>query len=200
MLWMGLMIETLRNTDTALFLFLNGKHNAFFDMLMWWVSYKYTWIPLYALLLVLVWKKVKIKTPLVLLSIALLILISDQISVHFFKNFFERYRPCHNLLIKDKVHLVDGCGGMYGFVSSHAANTFALAVFLSLLFKNNWFTVFLLFGAGLTSYSRIYLGVHYPLDILFGAILGCVAGVTIFMLFDWFSGKIYLQRNNGYTK
>lgn len=172
-------MEFLKDIDTALFLFLNGKHNEFFDVLMWWISYKFTWIPLYAFLLFLVWKKFGKKTILIIISIGLLILFSDQASVHLFKNFFERYRPCHNLFLKEKVHLVDGCGGMFGFVSSHAANTFALAMFLALVFRNSVFTVLIFLWAALTSYSRIYLGVHYPLDIFAGAALGCAIGIIV---------------------
>lgn len=186
------MLDSLKDIDTSLFLFLNGKHNEFFDVLMWWVSYKFTWIPLYALLLFLVWKKFGKKTILIIISIGLLVLFSDQASVHLFKNFFERYRPCHNLLIKEKVHLVDGCGGMFGFISSHAANTFALATFLSLLFGNNIFTVLIFLWAAVTSYSRIYLGVHYPLDIFAGAVLGCSIGIIVYRLNKFSEGKMQL--------
>ncbi len=178
------MIELLKNTDTRLFLFLNGKHNDFFDVLMWWASYKFTWVPLYGFFLFFIWKKYGKKSFLLLISILIMVLISDQISVQVFKNVFMRYRPCYNENIKQLVHLVDGyCGGQYGFISSHAANTFALAVFLSFVFQKKYFSVLVIFWAILNSYSRVYLGVHYPSDVVFGALLGCIVGYIVFRLF-----------------
>ena len=110
-----------------------------------------------------------------ILAAVLAIVLSDQISVHAFKEVFLRYRPCHNLVLQSQVHLNGGCGGTYGFISSHAANTFALAMFLSLLFngKIKYFTLFILVWASFVSYSRIYNGVHYPADIACGAIVPC---------------------------
>lgn len=107
--------------------------------------------------------------------IALVIVFSDQISVQLFKEAFMRLRPCHNPNIADLVHTINGeCGGNYGFVSSHASNTFALALFVGLIFKKHF--SFLLYAmlvwSALVSYSRIYVGVHYPADIVCGAILG----------------------------
>lgn len=184
------LIEFLKNTDTQLFLFLNGMHNRFFDVLMWWISYKFTWIPLYLFLIYLLWKKFGKGVFPVLISVAVLIFLSDQVSVQLFKNTVVRYRPCHNLLIKDLIHLQDGCGGLYGFVSSHAANTFALAMFLSLLLGGRKFTGMMFLWAALCSYSRIYLGVHYPADILAGALLGCITGAAVFRLFSFTQKKI----------
>jgi len=188
------MIETLKHTDTAVFLYLNGKHNEFMDVVMHYASHKLTWIPLYALLLFLVWRSQQKKTLLVLLAVALMILIVDQVSVHCFKELFQRYRPCHNLEIKDSVHLVDGCGGLYGFVSSHAANTFSLAAFISLVFRKRKCTVLLFLWAGFVSYSRIYTGVHYPADIVGGAILGLIVAFLIWKLYSWVSLKNLLNK------
>src|ERR1035437_5594932 len=130
------MIELLKNIDTRLFLFFNGNHTFIMDSVMNIAGNKFTWIPLYALLLFFVWKKTQSKMWLVVLSVAILITFSDQISVHLFKETFQRYRPCHNLLLQGKVHLLNGeCGGMYGFVSSHAANAFALITFLIFFFR-----------------------------------------------------------------
>lgn len=180
----------IKEIDTSLFLFLNGKHNEIFDFIMGWVSYKFTWIPAYALLLYFTWKKTGNKLFIVIISVVLLILISDQASVHLFKNIFERYRPCHNLIIKEKLHLVGDCGGLYGFVSSHAANTFALAAFFSFFFKNKRFTFLIFFWASLCSYSRIYLGVHYPLDIISGALLGIFSGYLVVSFYTLAAKKI----------
>ncbi len=129
----------------------------------------------------------------VVLGAVLVIVLSDQISVHAFKQVFLRYRPCHNLLLQAQVHLNDGCGGMYGFVSSHAANTFALAMFLSLLFKNKikYFGLAIFVWAAFVSYSRIYNGVHYPADIACGAILGMGIGIVVFKIYQLLNKKIY---------
>jgi len=122
-----------------------------------------------------------------LLGVGVLILISDQLSVHAFKEVFQRYRPCHNLEIMTQVHLIDGrCGGKFGFISSHASNCFALAVFVGLLLKPNYKFILpaLLFWAALVGYSRIYVGVHYPLDILAGAIFGGIVGWIVYKIFE----------------
>lgn len=161
---------------------------------MYWVSDKFFWIPLYLFFFFLAYKQVGSRIWLLVLAAALLILLSDQISVHAFKNVFLRLRPCHNLLIQSKVHLLNGyCGGAYGFVSSHAANTFALAMFLSLFFyrKFKYFGIFIFLWAALNAYSRIYSGVHYPADVAVGAILGMGIGVTVFKIYAFCNSKIY---------
>jgi len=114
-----------------------------------------------------------------------LILIADKISVHLFKDIFERLRPCYNLEIAKQVHTIDGyCGGQFGFVSSHAANSFALAIFSGFLFKKQYkYTlIIMLLWAVLVSYSRIYVGVHYPADVIVGALLGSSIGIFVFWL------------------
>lgn len=184
------MIELLEKIDTKLFLFFNRNHSPFMDDVMRLVTHKFTWIPLYILLLFLVFRKVRSGTWMVMLSVAILIVLSDQISVHLFKEVFERYRPCHNLLLKGQVHVLDGnCGGQFGFVSSHAANTFALFTFLSFLFRNRWFFLLMYVWASLVSYSRIYAGVHYPFDILGGMMLGMVLGFIVYAFYRHYSRK-----------
>ena len=189
------LIEILESWDTDLFLLLNGFHNDFWDTVMYWASDKYFWVPFYAILLVLIGVKLKWKNLLVILPlIALLILFSDQGSV-FLKNLFQRYRPCHNYLIQNIVHLLNGnCGGQYGFVSSHAANTFALAMFVGMLFRKKlkWMLIFMLFWAGFVSYSRIYTGVHYPADIVAGALLGAGVGFLLVKGYFYLCEKIKL--------
>ena len=187
-------ITSIKDLDTELFLFLNSKHNEFFDVVMYWFSHKYFWIPLYLVFFFLVFKQVGRRIWLLALAAALLILLSDQISVHAFKNVFLRLRPCHNLLIQAKVHLLNGhCGGAYGFVSSHAANTFALAMFLSLFFRATfkYFGFLIFLWASLIAYSRIYIGVHYPADVAVGAIIGMGIGIAIFKMYVFAQRKIY---------
>jgi undecaprenyl-diphosphatase len=186
------LINSIKKIDTDLFLFLNSKHNHFFDVVMFWTSYKYFWIPLYLFILILAYKYYGKKIWLIALSAILLIVLSDQISVHAFKNVFLRYRPCVNLEICSQVHLNDGRGGMYGFISSHAANSFALAMFLSLLFKKKikYFSLLIFLWAIFVSYSRIYNGVHYPSDIAVGAIVGMGIGIVVFKLFKYLETKL----------
>lgn len=128
-----------------------------------------------------------------MLAVVVLIVLSDQLSVHAFKNVIHRLRPCHNPEIQSIVHLLNGrCGGSYGFVSSHAANVFALAMFLYLFFraKINRFGIWIFAWAAVVAYSRVYAGVHYPGDIIVGALLGAGIGVTVYKLYEMAAARI----------
>ncbi len=176
---MNSFLNMLNTWDTDLFLILNGAHNSFWDFIMFWASDKFIWIPVYALFLFILWRKYSSKIWIVMLFAALLIFLSDQISVHLFKDVFQRLRPCNNLALEGMVHLVNGkCGGSFGFYSSHASNIFAIAVFvISLLGKKNlWMLLLILIWADLIAYSRIYLGVHYPGDVIAGVVAGSLMG------------------------
>jgi undecaprenyl-diphosphatase len=178
------MVETLKQIDQELFLFLNGLNNETFDGIMVWISGKTTWWPFYLLLLLFIIVKKRLQAIPVIIFIALAITLADQTSVHLFKEVFERPRPCHEPALEGMVHVVnDRCGGKYGFVSSHAANSFAVAMLLLLVIRKRWFTVTMLFWAVIVSYSRIYLGVHYPGDVIGGALLGILCGFMAFILF-----------------
>ena len=187
------MIDYLNTLDTSFFLSINGFHNSFFDAVMVFISGKLSWLPLYIFLLYLIIRQYKWKSLLVLAFIGLLILAADQLSVHAFKNTFQRLRPCHNEEFKLIVHTVKGCGGQFGFVSSHAANSFALLVFISLLLKRfyKWLAPALLVWGILIAYSRVYLGVHYPGDVLGGALLGAGIGWVIFLIYQQAEKRIY---------
>ena len=174
------MIETLKSWDTQLFLFLNGEHNVFWDFVMFWASNKLIWIPLYITFIFFIYKYHKTNTLWFLLATILLIALSDLISVHLFKNVFMRLRPCHESSLEGLVHLVNNkCGGQYGFISSHATNHFAIATFLSIHLgsKIKYFSFLIILWAAFISYSRIYLGVHYPGDVFGGVIVGSLIGL-----------------------
>ena len=180
------MLDWLINLDTKLFLFLNGIHSAGADSIMWLVSGKYTWIPLYLFILVMLIMRFRKMSLLIIPVMIILITVSDQVSSHLLKIFFERLRPCHEPSLSGLVHLLNGyCGGNFGFVSSHAANTAALATFTSLLFKRRLYTWLIFVWAAVVSYSRIYLGVHYPGDVLCGFLLGVVLGWAAMKLMAW---------------
>ncbi|MCW8898399.1 MAG: phosphatase PAP2 family protein [Flavobacteriales bacterium] len=189
------IIEFLKDIDTQLFLFLNGIHSPFFDVVFEYFSGKFFWIPLYALLFVIAILKLKWRIIYFTLAVVALIFLSDKISVYWFKDVFMRYRPCHNLDISHLVHLVDGCGGKYGFVSSHAANTFALATYLGIILKKHFpkMLLWMLIWAAVVSYSRIYLGVHYPADIAVGGILGIVIGLLVAFSLKKLNTKLNLK-------
>ncbi len=182
------MLDYLINLDTQLFIFLNNLGTDFWDPFWLRMSEIGIWIPLYLVLLGLVYYLFHWKTALLITGfIALNVIATDQGSVRLFKNQFERLRPCHVEELQDQIRLVKGsCGGQYGFVSSHASNTFGLAFFLGLLFRKKWPWLYyaLLIWASLVAYSRVYLGVHYPGDILFGAIYGTLCGTLLFVLMD----------------
>jgi undecaprenyl-diphosphatase len=190
------MIEFLNHLDTSFFLFLNGFHSEAFDGIMVWISGKTTWWPFYLILLgYLAWAK-RFKLIPIILFIALCVTLTDQISVHFFKDVFERLRPCKEPELQGLVHLVNGkCGGMYGFVSSHAANVFGIAMLLTMIIQKWWFTATLMLWATIVGYSRIYLGVHYPGDVLGGAILGVMIGLAVFYLLRWLASRLPVSWN-----
>ena len=181
------MIDFLTRIDTELFLFLNGLHVDWLDPVMTFISGKITWAPFYIVLLFLVIKNYKKQSIIIIIGIILLIVCSDQVSSGIFKPIFERPRPCHNEAIKDLVYLPNGhCGGAYGFISSHACNTFALAAFLTLILKKYYKKIaYVMFiWATLVAYSRIYMGVHYPGDVIAGTAVGAIIGVIIAKVAD----------------
>lgn len=179
------MIEKIKDLDTQLFLYLNEKHNQFFDPIMYWASHKWFWVPFYAFLVFVIIKEFKKKSIYVLLAIGFLITICDQTASHLIKNMVKRLRPSHEPSLQNLIHLSEaGPGGQYGFISSHSANAFGLAIFLILMLpkKYNWLKTTLFFWAVLVAYSRIYNGVHYPSDVIVAMLLGILYGYLVAFL------------------
>lgn len=173
--------------DTRLLIYLNNLGSEFFDPLWLGISEVRTWVPLYAFLIFLLYRALPMKAFLLTLPILILnVVMTDQGSVWLFKEQFQRFRPCHVEEVLNNIRLVkEGCGGYYGFVSSHASNTFGLAVLVGgvLKFKWSYLRAILLIWASVVAYSRIYLGVHYPLDIICGAAFGSICGFITLWIF-----------------
>ncbi|MFD2244809.1 phosphatase PAP2 family protein [Pontibacter ruber] len=168
------MVQMLEKLDQELFVYLNNQQSPFWDAIMVFASDKYVWIPFYLLLVgYLVYRYKRQSIPMLLMAIAA-IGLADFVASGLFKPYFARLRPCHDPEISEMVNLVRGCGGKFGFMSSHAATSFAFAVFFNLILSDRYliFKVILVAWAVIVSYSRIYLGVHYPGDIIGGALLG----------------------------
>ena len=189
----------LERLDQQLFLFLNTLNSPFWDKVMHAISSIVIWIPLYLAILIYLGFRYRRKFIIILLFIILTVTLSDQISVQLFKNLFLRLRPCHEPALTGFVHLVNNeCGGLYGFVSSHAANSFNVALISLLFIRKRWYTVFILLWASVVGYSRIYLGVHYPGDVVCGAMLGALIGWGVYNLYILTDNKI-LSKNAFYT-
>ncbi|RAV98644.1 phosphatase PAP2 family protein [Pseudochryseolinea flava] len=184
-------MEKIIELDKKLLLFLNSFHAPWLDPIMLFITHTTTWIPLYLFLVYLISRDYKKEVWIILLGIVLTILLADQITASIMKPYFERWRPSREPTLQGLVHLVDGyVGGKYGFASSHAANTFGTATFFFLLYRHSkkWIVILFLWAAVMT-YTRIYLGVHYPGDILVGGIIGVLSGIAGFRLTKWIARK-----------
>lgn len=196
------MIESIKEIDVELFQFLNPLGHPYLDGIMWYISAPTTWIPLYLLFVWWIWEQKGWRTLIVvLLSAAVVVTLSDQISVNLFKEVFQRYRPTHNHVIGEHVLTVfepngnEYRGGKFGFVSSHATNHFAIAFFLFLVLRPMWWVwgILLFLWATVISYSRIYLGVHFPADVTAGALLGISIGGFVYLLYSLILPKLKLK-------
>ena len=180
-------MSNLSSIDSDLFLFLNNLHIQWLDKVMILVTDMWAWMPLYLLLVYCVAKQYGKRCWWVFMAVGIVVLCSDQLASHVCKPLFQRLRPCYNPDFQNLIHLPKGmAGGKYGFVSSHAANTFAVAAFLTPALSNcrPWGAVVLYFWAFVSSYSRIYIGYHYPGDIVCGALLGLLVGLSLWKTFQ----------------
>jgi len=193
------MLDQIKHWDEQLLLLINGHHNLVIDQMMWYFSEIWVWVPFYLLLTFFIFRKYKSKSWYILGAIIITIALSDQITSSLLKPLFERPRPSHDLRFEQILHILNNYrGGRFGFASSHASNTFALALMVSLVFRNRNFSVFIFCWASVVSFSRIYLGVHYPGDVLTGALIGlCCAWFAFYLLqrldfhFKWQIGIKY---------
>lgn len=175
----------LSDIDARLLLIVNGAHSPFFDSVMWCISGRWIWLPFYAVLAYLLFRRMSWKrASICLVTIGLIILAADQTCATLIRPEIGRLRPANlNNPLSSFVHVVNGYrGGRYGFPSCHAANTFALAVFMSLVIRHKWFTVMMFSWAFIVSYSRMYLGVHYFGDLFCGATIGSLFAVLFYYL------------------
>ena len=186
-------MEQLVELDHELFLFLNNLGTSAWDDFWNFVTNKFASIPFYALLVFFLYKALGLKRMLLsLVLVAALITFTDQLS-NLFKDFFARPRPCGQEGVKEYARFVAVRCGRFGYFSAHAASSAALTIFLGLLLKNYWRNIFivLIVWALLVSYSRIYIGVHYPGDILTGWLIGCILGWLFYLLIKFIFQKYF---------
>ena len=196
-------MEPILDLDRKLFEALNGSfHTPWLDQLMMFLSTTTAWIPLYLFLLYLLIRNFRKDTWMILLAVGLTILLADQITSTLMKPFFERLRPSHEPDLRDVVNIVNQYrGGKFGFASSHAANTFGIATLMWLVLKmyRPWIGLLFLWAIGV-GYTRIYLGVHYPGDILAGFLVGFLSALTAYFLWmllrDFVDKRIALRSGN----
>jgi undecaprenyl-diphosphatase len=186
------IMDYIGQLDTEVFFFLNGLHAPWLDQIMFYLSNTLTSIPLFIFLIYLLAKTFGKKLWIPLLCIGICIALTDRITSGIMKPGFARLRPTHEPLIAEKVHTVNGYkGGKFGFASGHAANTFGVAMFIFLLLRKHYrFVGFMFLWSGAVTYTRIYLGVHYPGDIVVGLLIGLLCGWLCFKLNEYIQMRL----------
>jgi undecaprenyl-diphosphatase len=185
----------LQHLDQQLFLFLNSHNSPFWDIVMYTISGRVIWAPLYLAILLYLGFTFKRRFLIIVPFIIIAVTLADQVSVQLFKDIFMRLRPCHEPSLAGMVHLVKGeCGGLYGFVSSHASNSFNVALLSLMFIKKRWYTICIILWASVIGYSRIYLGVHYPGDVVCGSMVGAFIGWGVYKLYELTDNKILANK------
>ncbi|MTI23214.1 phosphatase PAP2 family protein [Fulvivirga sp. RKSG066] len=187
------MFETILEWDRELFLFLNSLHNPTLDTIMYWYTQKYVWFPVYAVLIFFIFKEYKWKGVVMVLAAAAAVGLADFIISGVMKPYFERWRPSRDPSLEGMVHLVNEyTGGKFGFASAHAGTAFSLATYTFLIFRHKYKWVGLVFiWSFIMAYTRIYLGVHYPGDIIVGTLIGVLLGFLFYKLAQWICQKYW---------
>ena len=194
------MIEYLNGIDADALLAVNGLHDMFQDAFWWMVTAKWSSLLLVLALAWILLHQNRRHALLVLAMLVLSILVADQVSSGLIKHLVERLRPTHDPSLESMVHVINGYrGGLYGFVSSHAANSFAVATLIALVMRHRVVTLSMFTWALLQCYSRVYLGVHYPGDILGGIIVGVLAGWLVWQLMRWIERRWHIPQGH-YTR
>lgn len=199
------MFERIIDFDKSLFLVLNHATTPFFDGVMVFASEKFTWAPLYIAIIFFIFFKVEnrrlVTRPvkpafLALAGILVTFALTDMVSASIIKDSVQRLRPGHDPELEGLVRMLDGKGGLYGFVSSHAANVFGLALFTAFTFRKRWYSVMIFLWAALVSYSRVYVGRHFPLDVICGAILGILVGWIVYKIISPDGWRVHILKKH----
>nr|WP_321354536.1 phosphatase PAP2 family protein [uncultured Draconibacterium sp.] len=188
------LLQRILELDKDVFLFFNGFHNDFWDTIIIMITRQETWIPFFASILFFIIKNYRIKTLLIAIALAILIVATDQFS-NVIKDSVQRLRPTHDPAISHLVHIFFGKGGQFGFVSAHAANSVAILVLTSRIFKSRSYYFLTLTWVLVFCYSRIYVGVHYPLDLICGGLIGWGVGWGLYKLLMFVENHFFFGRS-----